>query len=101
MLNEISYYLIADPRTGLVVRKSRKPALAKEMHFVSLLVSKLVWRGYRAGDLVSVGDLSGPWLNNWRAALADRARYHSAEARRQRELDQAASNECHPSVAWS
>lgn len=72
-----TYYLIADPCTGQVVRRSRKPAKASEQHLQSLRVRKGVWKSYQAGDLVQVQSLAGYVLDAWlNAVRRDRAVNH-------------------------
>lgn len=60
-----SYYLIADPRTRLVVRRSHKPAKVNEPHLMSLAVGKSLWETYRAGFPVHAVDLEGYALQSW------------------------------------
>jgi len=46
----MTYYLICDPSTGKVVRRSHDPAALNEDHLSTIKVSKQVWNSYRAGD---------------------------------------------------
>lgn len=64
-----TYYLICDPATGLVARKTHGQ-VATEVHFHQIPVIKAIWKSYRAGDLVSIGDIPEPWLSRWRQARA-------------------------------
>lgn len=59
-------YLICDPSSGLVVRRSRDGALSlKEQHLVSFAVSSATWKSYRAGDSLCAADLNSRDLDRW------------------------------------
>lgn len=78
----MSYYLIADPRTRLVVRRSRKMPPMHEAWTCALAVPAKTWKRYRAGDRVDAADLSGVYLDRWvdRTLAADRRRRATAPA---------------------
>lgn len=64
-----TYYLIADPSTGLVVKRVKTSTLALvDQLFCVLVVAKGVWREYRVGDRVDAEDLGGRSLDAWVAA---------------------------------
>lgn len=63
------YYLICDPTTKTVVRKSHSAATAKEMNLVSLSVDKNTWKSFRAGDLVMAVHLPMKAYDWWMRVL--------------------------------
>ena len=66
------YFLIADPGTGLVLRRAHAPSF-RDVGTEQLEVTKAVWKTYKAGDLVQIGDLSGWDLEKWVRSVNARA----------------------------
>lgn len=66
------YFLIADPVTGVIVRRAHEPAGVRELGLRSLVVDKREWAQYRAGDMVQSVDIVDPWQRE--AWLGERSR---------------------------
>jgi hypothetical protein len=61
-----TYYLVASPTTGLVVKRAKTSTLTLvDQLLCVLVVAKGVWREYRAGDQVDAEDLGGLSLDAW------------------------------------
>jgi len=68
------YFLIADPNTGLVLKRTHAPSFCGvHIGAEQLEVTKTVWKTYEAGDLVQIGDLSGWDLEKWVRSVNTRA----------------------------
>lgn len=70
MFHRRTYYLIADPHTGKVVRRAHEQANVSEMHLMSLIVDKQAWKTYGRHDIVQAADLDDDTRARWIAALA-------------------------------
>ena len=64
------FFLIADPGTGLVVRRDHQAPLISEMNLYGFRVPKTVWKKYKAGDVLYTQDLTIDQSDRWLLARA-------------------------------
>lgn len=65
-----TYYLICDPVTGEIIKRTRKWELKTSLLGFQLKVSKAVWKNHKVGDQLDTTDIHEPELARWLAMRA-------------------------------